>query len=199
MSRFVCVFFVSSPVLTFISCNRCGFRIGTVARLLTIMHILNLIYRRARKKIKAGKLTTQDANSEPKRENLNGIGRGMDSVQTEPDPPHLEPREQLNGLDPSLLSDINPLSPSSSVTTNGTLSHWAEPNALPKTSSDPGLVSPLCYRPLPVPSQKLYTHSLDPSPFIRQDFIDGCQLLTLHHRGIDGGSIQASLSESSNV
>lgn len=129
---------------------------------------------------------------------MNGRGMvGMDSVQTEPDPPHSEPQEQLNGL----LSDINPPSPSFSITTNGTLSHWAEPMpyALPKTSSDPGLVSPLCYEPLPVPSQKLYTHSLDPSPFIRRDAIDGCQLLTLHHRGIDGGSIQASPSESSNV
>lgn len=182
--------FESSAVLTFVSCYRCGFRIGTVAIYLTNTHILNLIYSRAKEKSKARRL------------------HQTDSVQTEAVLRDKSPEGQLNESfnPPDNTLSFTPSSPGSPIIdiTDSTFSLWADDKppldssySLPNTRSDSGLgfvdVSSLCYGPLPVISTQMSRH-IDPfNP--RDSIVDGSHPL-LKATGIYGGGIGAS-SESS--
>jgi hypothetical protein len=191
-------------MLTFTSCNRCGFRIGAVTTFLVIIHRLNFISRRAREKIQACKYTvTKHATANWPNSN------GAQSTVTSSSPPSAANWPNSNRAQSTVTSS----SPSSAYTPacsdsldslvipNRTFFHCAENKpsnapiplsstpscALPHArsgaeTSDLGLgledVSSICYGPLPVtnsPSQRTQYISLDPLTWRQRDsFADGC-------------------------
>ena len=122
-------------MLKLIACDRCGFRIGSVTSFSIVIFILNILYRRAKEKAKAGRVSLAKATSfvDELKEEEHDDGALHNIIKTEALSTDLllrdETSSELLDASPSPLSDTNPPShapspPELRVITDSAVFNW---------------------------------------------------------------------------